>query len=202
MAVDVVARELTARQMTHGRVLAAEAEALVEAQLAAANAVVFEAARTERRYEGMGTTLVLALWHEGGVTYGHVGDSRLYLMRDRQLTQLTRDHSIVQEQLERGAITSEQARHSVNRNVLTRAVGIDPYVPADIGTLPARPDDLYLLCSDGLTEMMTDAEIRQTLLESGSDLPRAAHHLVERANEAGGLDNISVILVYVEPEVA
>ena len=131
------------------------------------------------------------------MTYGHVGDSRLYLLRDGKLERLTRDHSMVQEQLDCGAITAEQARHAVNRNVLTRAVGIDADVEADIRTIAIRRDDLYLLCSDGLTDMMTDDEIRQTLLASGTDVRLAAGHLVELANEAGGHDNVSLILARV-----
>ena len=173
------------------------AETLVSAAVAAANSAVLAAAGTSPRYRGMGTTLVLVLWHEAGVTYGHVGDSRLYLLRDGKLERLTRDHSIVQEQLDCGAITAEQARHAVNRNVLTRAVGIDPHVEADIRTIAIRRDDLYLLCSDGLTDMMTDDEIRQTLLASGTDVRLAAGHLVELANEAGGHDNVSLILARV-----
>ncbi|HYC49404.1 MAG TPA: Stp1/IreP family PP2C-type Ser/Thr phosphatase [Burkholderiales bacterium] len=201
MAADAVSSALTDRR-TGGRLERAQAEALVASQVAAANSAVFQAARAERRYDGMGTTLVVALWHEAGVTYAHVGDSRLYLLRGGELRQLTRDHSIVQEQLERGAISSEQARYSVNRNVLTRAVGIDPDVRADVHTHDVVPGDVYLLCSDGLTDMMMDREIRQTLLECGRDLELAARRLVERANEAGGFDNISVILVRAEREAA
>ncbi len=110
------------------------------------------------------------------------------------LAQLTRDHTIVQEQLERGAIDRDQARHAPNRNVLTRAVGIDPEAEPDVSTQSVQSGDVYLLCSDGLTDMVTDEEIRETLLSCGVQLELAAQRLVERANASGGLDNISVIL--------
>ena len=195
VASDVVLRAIGGRRAENDVLDRTRAEALLAAQVAAANAAVFEASCTERRYQGMGTTLVVALWHAQGVTYAHVGDSRLYLLRGDAFTQLTRDHSIVQEQLERGAISFEQARYSINRNVLTRAVGIESEVLADVASRDVQPGDLYLLCSDGLTEMVTDDEIRQTLLASGADLAAAAHALIDRANAAGGTDNVSVILV-------
>jgi protein phosphatase len=142
----------------------------------------------------MGTTLIVAFWHERGVSYGHIGDSRLYLLRNGALAQLTRDHTIVQEQLERGAIDREQARRAPNRNVLTRAVGIDRNTEPDVSTQSLRSGDVCLLCSDGLTDMVTDEEIRGTLLACGAQLDFAAQQLVECANAGGGLDNISVIL--------
>ena len=194
MAVDVVSANLKPHCARAQSFDAAQWEALVEAQIAAANSAIFEAAAGHRQYQGMGTTLVVAVWHERGVSYGHIGDSRLYLLRNGALAQLTRDHTIVQEQLERGAIDREQARHAPNRNVLTRAVGIDPEAEPDVSTQSVQSGDVYLLCSDGLTDMVTDQEIRETLLSCGVQLELAAQRLVERANASGGLDNISVIL--------
>jgi protein phosphatase len=197
MAADLVIAGIRAAADSNGVPDRARAEDLVASQVAAANAGVYEAARGERLYDGMGTTLIVVLWHPAGVTWAHVGDSRLYLLRRGGLRQLTRDHSIVQEQLERGAISREQARHSVNRNVLTRAVGIDPDVEADVQSSTVEPGDIYLLCSDGLTDMVVDDEIEATLSDCGSHVRLAAKRLVDQANARGGLDNISVIVARV-----
>ena len=197
MAAELVIAGVRSASRRNGTLDAALAETLVASQVAAANAGVFEAAQAERRYDGMGTTLVVVLWHAAGVTWGHVGDSRLYLMRRGELRQLTRDHSIVQEQLERGELSREEARQSMNRNVLTRAVGIDPQVKADVHSGAAEPDDVYLLCSDGLTDMVDDAYIERTLCECGPQIRVAARRLIDEANARGGLDNISVILARV-----
>ena len=197
MATDLVIAGITAAAERNGALDRVRAEDFVASQVAAANTGVYEAARSERRYDGMGTTLIVVLWHPAGVTWAHVGDSRLYLLRRGELRQLTRDHSIVQEQLERGAISREQARHSVNRNVLTRAVGIDPDVEADVQSSTVEPGDVYLLCSDGLTDMVVDDEIESTLTDCGSQIRVAAKRLVDQANARGGLDNISVIVARV-----
>ena len=197
MAAELVIAGVRSASRRNGPLDSARAENLIASQVAAANAGIFEAAQAERRYNGMGTTLVVVLWHAAGVTWGHVGDSRLYLMRRGALRQLTRDHSIVQEQLERGELSREEARHSVNRNVLTRAVGIEPEVEADVRSGAVEPDDVYLLCSDGLTDMVDDAHIERTLRECGPQIRVAAKRLIDEANARGGLDNISVILARV-----
>lgn len=197
MAAELVIAGVRSASRRNETIDAERAEKLVASQVAAANAGVFAAAQAERRYDGMGTTLVVVLWHAAGVTWGHVGDSRLYLMRRGDLRQLTRDHSIVQEQLERGELSREEARRSVNRNVLTRAVGIDPQVQADVRSDAAEPDDVYLLCSDGLTDMVDDASIERTLRECGPQIRVAARRLIDEANARGGLDNISVIVARV-----
>lgn len=194
MAVELVASQLSQQRAQGAPLDAPRAEALIAAQVAAANATLLEAARAEPEYRGMGTTLVVAVWHDHGVSYGHVGDSRLYLLRRGELRRLTRDHSIVQEQLERGAITPEQARYAPNRNVLTRAVGIDPEVEADVCTREVEPDDVFLLCSDGLTDMVGDADIERIVAAGGGDLQGAAEELIELANRRGGVDNITVVL--------
>ena len=202
MAVELVSSKLKAHRDEGGVLDAARAEALIASQVASANWALLEAARKDPEYHGMGTTLVVALWHAEGVTYGHVGDSRLYLLRDNNLQQLTRDHSIVQEQVESGRISAAQARISPERNVLTRAVGIDPFVQAEVRTRDARRDDVYLLCSDGLTDMLTDEDIEETLVGCGDRLDVAAQQLIEQANASGGLDNISVVLVRVRDGAA
>ena len=199
MAVELVISELT----RHPEPLdATRAEALIAAQIAHANSAVLQAAAARRDYYGMGTTLVVLVWHDDGISFGHVGDSRLYVLRGGELQQLTRDHSLVQEQLERGALSHEQARFAPHRNVLTRAVGIGPVVRADVRSWPSEAGDLYLLCSDGLTDMLTDQEIEKSLRTSNSSLEDAALRLVEQANLSGGIDNISVILARARPSAA
>jgi serine/threonine protein phosphatase PrpC len=175
----------------------AELERLISEHAAKANTAIYEAAQSQPRYSGMGTTLVVALWHENQITVGHVGDSRLYRWRGGTLEPITRDHSLLQEQIDSGMITREQARHSQNKNLVTRAVGIDPEVEAEIHTYPVEPGDLYLLCSDGLNDMVADEDIELTLSSLQSNLPLAAQQLVQQANDNGGRDNVSVILVRV-----
>lgn len=194
IAIDIVSSSIRTRLLNPEPLTVARAEALIASEIAAANSAVLQAASTQDAYRGMGTTLVLAIWHDAGITYGHVGDSRLYVLRAGKLQQLTRDHSIVQEQLERGAITREQARHALNRNVLTRAVGIDPVVTADIRSTAVEPGDVFLLCSDGLTDMLRDSVIQSILRSFADDAHAAANRLVAAANGAGGFDNISVVV--------
>jgi len=173
------------------------AERLIAEHAMRANAAIYHAAQSQPQYSGMGTTLVVALWHNNQVSVGHVGDSRLYRLRGGLLEQITRDHSLLQEQIDSGMITKEQARYSQNKNLVTRAVGIDPEVETEVHTYPAQPDDIYLLCSDGLSDMVTDEDIQLTLASLRSNLPLAAQQLVQQANDNGGRDNVSVILVRV-----
>ena len=175
----------------------AAAEALIAEHALRANTAIYQASQSQPQYSGMGTTLVVALWHDNQMAVGHIGDSRLYRMRDGILEQVTRDHSLLQEQIDSGMITKEQARHSQNKNLVTRAVGIDPEVEAEVHSYPARPGDIYLLCSDGLSDMVTDEDIQLTLSSLAANLPLAAQQLVQQANDNGGRDNISVILVRV-----
>ena len=202
MAVELVSARLASHRTAGNPVDARRAEALIAEHAAHANAALLQAARTHAEYDGMGTTLVAVLWHGEGVTFGHVGDSRLYVLRRGELRQLTRDHSMVQEQLECGVISAEAARVAPNRNVLTRAVGIDPETRADVYTCAVEDGDLYLLCSDGLTDMLPDEALRETLVSCGTRIGAGAQRLVEQANASGGVDNISVILVRVVERAA
>ncbi|MBI4207015.1 MAG: Stp1/IreP family PP2C-type Ser/Thr phosphatase [Betaproteobacteria bacterium] len=172
-------------------------EQLIRAEAAKANATIYRAAQSQPQYSGMGTTLVVALWFDNQLSVGHIGDSRLYRLRNDTLEQITRDHSLLQEQIDSGMITREQARHSPNKNLVTRAVGIDPEVEAEVHTYAAQPGDIYLLCSDGLPDMVTDEDIQHTLSALKANLPLAAEQLVQQANDNGGRDNVSVILVRV-----
>jgi len=162
-----------------------------------ANGIIHDTAQSQPQYEGMGTTLVLMLFYDDRLTIAHVGDSRAYRMRDGRLEQVTRDHTLMQELIDRGFYTPEEARASLNRNIVTRALGIEPQIRVDVQEDMALPGDLYLLCSDGLHDMVDDARIRLTLSENGASLDQAARSLVDQANENGGNDNISVILVRV-----
>jgi protein phosphatase len=141
----------------------------------------------------MGTTLVLAAFGPKRAIVGHIGDSRCYRLRNEKLEQLTRDHSLLQEQLDAGAITPEQAIQSPHRNLVTRALGIERHVELEMHEHNVKPGDLFLLCSDGLSEMVPDAQLF-TLLLQDIGLSEKATLLVSTANDNGGRDNISVVL--------
>ncbi|HKJ36706.1 MAG TPA: Stp1/IreP family PP2C-type Ser/Thr phosphatase [Solirubrobacterales bacterium] len=162
-----------------------------------ANRQIFEFAQGDRSRSGMGTTLTAALVSGDEVSFGHVGDSRAYRFRDGELTQLTNDHSLVEELRRQGKLTREQAAEHPQRSVITRALGPEPEVIVDTMTVQARPGDLFLLCSDGLTTMLSDADVAATLAHS-EDLDTAARRLVRAANDHGGRDNITVVLFRLE----
>jgi protein phosphatase len=166
-------------------------------EVGAANAAIFNASQSCSQYTGMGTTLVLAWFYDNRMSVAHVGDSRLYRLRGECFEQLTRDHSLLQEQLDSGMITAEQARYADNRNLVTRALGVDPGVEVEINDYEVQPGDIVLLCSDGLNDMVEDDEIGLALRTLGGNLTLAADHLVHMTNENGGRDNVSVILVKV-----
>ena len=172
-------------------------ESLLAEHAERANAAIYQAAQSQPQYSGMGTTLVVAMWHDNKMSVGHIGDSRLYRLRGETLEQITRDHSLLQEQIDSGMITREQARHSQNKNLVTRAVGIDPQVEAEVHTYDVEQGDIYLLCSDGLSDMVSDEDIQLTLNSLSANLDLAARQLVQQANDNGGRDNVSVILVRV-----
>jgi protein phosphatase len=161
-----------------------------------ANRAIFNASNSNPHYAGMGTTLVLAVFREGLLLLGHVGDSRAYRMRDGRLVQVTHDHSLLQEQIDAGLITPEQAALSSNKNLVTRAVGVEETVLLETHVHELTPGDTYLLCSDGLSDMLDDTSIAYLLLDNES-LPAAGAALIAAANDAGGKDNIAVILVRV-----
>jgi protein phosphatase len=164
------------------------------AQLAqAANRRIFELSESDANLRGMGTTLTGALVADDEVTIVHVGDSRAYLMRDDELRQLTRDHSLVEELRRQGRLTSEEAEEHPQRSVVTRALGVEPEVQLDVHTHQARSGDMFLLCSDGLTSMVRQDRMRE-IVASSDTLRSAADRLVSEANEMGGRDNITVVM--------
>jgi len=159
-----------------------------------ANENVFTSSHENSQYRGMGTTVVVLLIYDDRFTVAHVGDSRLYRYRDGELEQITNDHSLMQELIDRGFYSAEQAEISLNRNLVTRAVGIEESVQVDVLEDVTYPDDIYLLCSDGLTDMVDDDVIKNTIVENSENLEKIATELIRLANESGGKDNISAIL--------
>ena len=172
---------------------------LLQQQIAAANKGIYEAAQNRPECAGMGTTVVAAVFHGTRVSIAHIGDSRCYRLRGGRFEQLTRDHSLLQEQIDSGQITPDQARFSLNKNLVTRALGIEAIVPGDIAEYRVEPDDIYLLCSDGLTDMVDTEVVHGVVDEQRATLEGAATQLIELANQNGGRDNISVILARVPP---
>ena len=161
-----------------------------------ANRAIFNAANSNPQYAGMGTTLVVGVFRDSRLLMGHVGDSRAYRLRGARLNQITHDHSLLQEQIDSGLITPEQAAFSANKNLVTRAVGVEDTVLLETHLHDVLPGDTYLLCSDGLSDMLDDESILQLLMGSEA-LPEVAAALVDAANDAGGKDNISVMLARV-----
>ena len=172
-------------------------ERQIREQVARANNAIFTTAQNNPECAGMGTTLVVCLFYDNFVTVGHIGDSRLYRLRGEAMEQVTRDHSLLQEQLDSGLITPEEAKLSQNKNLVTRAVGIDPTVDAEVHVHETQPDDIFLLCSDGLSDMVDDEEIRLTLITLRSNPTLTVQQLVQAANDNGGRDNISAMLIRV-----
>lgn len=171
------------------------AHQLMDESIHRANDAILEAARIEACYEGMGTTLIAALFHGDTVTIAHVGDSRAYRLRQGDLVQITKDHSLVQEQLDAGLISPEWAQFSSIKNLVTRAVGVGTDMEVEIHDHHVEAGDLYLLCSDGLSDMLADQEICELVKNRQPSLDDACNGLVQKANNNGGRDNISVILV-------
>jgi len=161
-----------------------------------ANLAIFNSAHANAQYAGMGTTLVVAVFREDGLVLGHIGDSRCYRLRGGKLAQITRDHSLLQEQIDAGLITPEQAEHSTIKNLVTRALGVESGVLMEVNEHAVELGDMYLLCSDGLSDMVNDAVIAK-IMTSEPTLERQAQALIDAANDHGGRDNISVLLAEV-----
>jgi protein phosphatase len=162
-----------------------------------ANKLVHQTAKTQANCEGMGTTVVAGLFFDDRLTVAHVGDSRLYRCRDGKLEQVTRDHSLMQELVARGFYTPEEAQRAAAKNYVTRALGVEATVEVEVTEVPVLKDDLYLLCSDGLTDMVEDDDIQLTISTFGANLETLARQLVLLSNDNGGRDNISIVLVRV-----
>lgn len=165
-----------------------------------ANRSIFNASRANPQYSGMGTTLVVGVFQNDKLILGHVGDSRCYRMRDNILLQITKDHSLLQEQIDAGLLTPEQALTAPNKNLVTRALGVEDTVMLEVNEHRVEPGDIYLMCSDGLSDMIQDEAIAK-ILQNGISLTQMAAELVASANESGGRDNITVLLTQVSGAV-
>jgi protein phosphatase len=174
----------------------AEAQLILNA-VKSANDVIYSVSQSQPQCAGMGTTLVVGVFTNNKLLVGHIGDSRMYRLRNQILSQITEDHSLLQEQIKAGLITSEQAKYSANKNLVTRALGVDEEVELELNEYDVEVGDIYLLCSDGLTDLIDDEAIQSALNKLLPDMDNAAKALVHMANENGGKDNISVILVKV-----
>jgi protein phosphatase len=166
----------------------------IEECIEKANLSILKAATSNPQYEGMGTTVVVGIFQGNYLILGHVGDSRCYRLRGRVLTQITKDHSLLQERVDAGLLTPSQAATAPGKNLLTRAVGVETTLQVEMHTHLVEAEDIYLMCSDGLTDMVSDDDIARTI-GSGSDLTQRAADLVDRANAGGGRDNITVLLI-------
>ena len=178
-------------------------EERVSSLIQEANRRVFQRSNEDAATSGMGTTMTVALVDhtDGTIAFGHVGDSRAYRVRGGELEQLTDDHSLVGELVRSGRLSPEEAESHPQRSVITRALGTEPDVDVDTFTVDAEPGDIYLLCSDGLTDMTSTRDILAAV-ESSNDLDDAAHALVRAANDGGGEDNITVVLFQIDSDDA
>ncbi len=165
--------------------------------VARANKIIFQTAQSQTHCEGMGTTLVCAMFYDNKVSLAHVGDSRAYRLRNNKFEQLTLDHSLLQELVDRGFYSEEEAQRSTNRNYVTRALGVEPTVEVEVHEHDVLPDDVFLLCSDGLPDMVEDEDIHLTISTFNASLDVVGQQLVNLANEHGGRDNVSVMLAQV-----
>ncbi len=201
MAVEIIGKALKARMpdMPPAQINAqtgfTEASMLVRQSIEAANEAIFTAAQSKPECAGMGTTVLVAAFYGEHITAAHVGDSRMYRLRDNLLSHVTEDHSLVHEQVRRGLLTADDARNSRIKNLVTRALGVELGVEPDLVEDMVRPDDIYLMSSDGLTDVVSDEAIAEVLRRCCSSLEKAGQLLIDMANKAGGPDNISIILV-------
>lgn len=196
MAASIMASELK-RQLREAAPSADSIAEILESSLNRANRAIHKAAQDNPQYHGMGTTLVAGVFHDNHLHFVHIGDSRLYRLRKGKLLALTQDHSILHEQVALGLISNDDARTSHNRNLVTRALGVEAQSQCEIQDQAVEVGDLYLLCSDGLNDMVDDTNIELALNALQANLPLMARQLVMMANDNGGHDNISAILIKV-----
>jgi len=163
-----------------------------------ANKIINQTAKSQPQCEGMGTTLVACLFYDNRLSIAHVGDSRLYRMRANHFEQITMDHSLLQELVDRGFYSEEEAQRATNRNYVTRALGVESNVEVEIQEVDVEKGDYYLLCSDGLPDMVEDEDIHLTISTFDNNIDTIAEQLVRLTNDNGGRDNVSVILVRVK----
>ena len=175
---------------------------LLKKAIEEAHETIYQAAQSQPQCAGMGTTVVVVLLHDDRMSIAHVGDSRLYRYRFSKLTQVTRDHSLQEEMIAKGHYTREEAAMMVRKNIVTRAMGVEAAVNVELNESAVEVGDTLLLCSDGLTDMVTDEQIGISLRRNGDDLQGAAKDLVQQALQGGGKDNVSVILARIDQSFA
>ncbi len=208
ITISVMTSEITTALQNYSAAASDEASGedigvvLLRNNVQKANASIYHAAQSQPQFAGMGTTVVAGLFYDNRLAAAHVGDSRMYRLRGEMFEPITRDHSLLQEQIDNGVISVEDSRLSRNKNLVTRAVGIDPEVEAEVHVHEVQVGDVYLLCSDGLNDMLEDDDIGSTLQMLQSNLPLAASQLIQMANDNGGRDNVSLILVKVKGRFA
>ncbi len=162
--------------------------------IARANKIIHQTAHSHSGCEGMGTTIVACIFYDDKLSIAHVGDSRLYRLRQNRLEQITLDHSLLQELVDRGFYSREEAERSTNRNYVTRALGVEPRVEVDLQEVDVEKNDIFMLCSDGLPDMVDDEDIQLTISTFSANLETAGEQLVQLSNDHGGKDNVSVII--------
>lgn len=162
------------------------------------NAAIYKMGRTDKELRGMGTTLCCLYFHYDGLVFAHVGDSRIYRIRHNHMTQLTKDHSLLRQLIEMGQVTEQRAPEFIYKNIITKAIGTEASVEPSVHTTNLEMNDLFLMCSDGLSDLLTTKEMEEIINQSSS-LEKAAELLVAKANEFGGHDNITIVLAKVQP---
>src|SRR6202453_2840858 len=162
-----------------------------------ANKIIYQTARAQPQCEGMGTTVVSALMFDNKIAVAHVGDSRMYRLRNDKFEQVTMDHSLLQELVDRGFYSPEEAQRAANKNYVTRALGVESNVEVEVQEHPVQKGDMYLICSDGLSDMVEDDDIHLTISTFGANLETATKQLIQLGNDNGGRDNISLLVAEV-----
>jgi protein phosphatase len=162
-----------------------------------ANKIIYQTARSQPQCEGMGTTIVAALFFDNRVSIAHVGDSRMFRRRSDRFEQVTMDHSLLQELVDRGFYSAEEAQRAANKNYVTRALGVEPNVEVELQEAVVQKGDVYVLCSDGLSDMVEDDDIHLTISTFSANLDTVAKQLIQLANDNGGRDNVSAVMAQV-----
>ena len=192
MAIDLVNQFFENAAQRSGKLNYSD---VVSDSITLANSAIFELSQNKPECAGMGSTVVVTFFENSKVYVGHVGDSRLYRLRDGKLQQITEDHSLVQELVSRGLLSKDEAIESTNKNLVTRALGIEAGVQIDLNEDAWINGDIYLLCSDGLSDVLRDSQIEEILAANMENLEHAIDQLIKTVNENGGPDNVSIILV-------
>lgn len=193
MAIEIISKNLS-NHLTDPSIAEEDIKNRIQDSISEANNKIYKKSMEDERYSGMGTTVTLAFITDDKIFMGHVGDSRAYLLRNSILSQITEDHSLVEELIRNGSISKEEAKYHPQRNIITRAVGTSMVIKADVIVERRYKDDILLLCTDGLTNMVDDNQIKDFLINS-EDIQKSCEELVKLSNNKGGFDNITVLAV-------